>query len=86
MSVPLLLAQSLPLTVAQPPRIPLVLIVAVMKPLVEDCVPAGRMKSTVAAVLRVSGPKFTNRLGEVPVPRVPVATEAPELKVVLVKD
>ena len=45
-------AQSVPPAVAQPPRMPLALTAVVMMPLVADCEPAGRVKSTVPPMLR----------------------------------
>ncbi len=45
-------AQSVPPTVAQPPRMPLVFVAVVTMPLVADCEPAGGVKSMVPPMLR----------------------------------
>ena len=51
--VPLATAQSAAPTVAQPPRMPLVLPVLVMTPLVAEMVPVGCVMFIVAPVFRV---------------------------------
>ena len=59
--VPLLVAQSLPPTVIQPPRMPLVFTVVVLMPLVASIVPAGCVRSSVPPTLRVIAPTDSER-------------------------
>ena len=57
---PLIIAQSVPFTVAQPPRMPLALFVAeVVNPLEPLIVPVGWVKFTVLPALRVIAPRFS---------------------------
>ena len=79
-AVPLVVAQLLPPTVAQPPRMPFESVLDVTKPLVLALMALpGFVKSSVAPTFRVIAPTESSR-GLVPL-FVSVTTEAPALSV-----